>query len=348
MCLWRWQIVKLADINQNSQHNILYVGRKNLIQQLIALLGIDSYSNIDNKTNELSSQLVVVSEIPTFGALRVPRTLSTIVSLRRPLEEVIADYDSELRRLINKQRINYSSQHVLDKAVIERIDSNMLKPYASARHDNGAVQLELETVYGIASSEIGRLDVILSGSEEVACHLGCSFIKGDKRYWSTVRFGYPEAIYADRKRLREVNAITTFLALEWALENDFDYYDIGMSLARPDGGLLQWKRRRKGALDTLGNDGYFYVRLPKVGAADFLWNSPLFSLEHDCLTLHLGLPLDKTDEEIAIRYREMGYGGLSTVYLYCQQAISTSLLEKFSNLYLTQKILPSIKAMLVD
>ena len=348
MCLWRWQIVKLPHFNESCQHNIFYVGRKDHREQAKALLGIDGAIDTVKKSSKPWSQLVVVSEIVTPGALCVPRTLSTIVPLGRPQEEILASYDSELRRLINKQRINYSSRHALDSADIKRIDAVMLKPYATARHDNGAVQLKIETVCKMANPHFGRLDVILLDNEEVACHLGCILNRDGKRYWSTVRFGYPEAVFSDRKRLREVNAMTTFLAQEWALENDFDYYDIGMSLARPDGGLLQWKRRRKGALDTLGNDGYFYVRLPKLGAAQFLWSAPLFSVEDGCLTLHLGIPTDKSDTEIAARYREMGYCGLSKVYLYSKQVLSDALLEKILGLYLSQKTSPIIQHVLAN
>ena len=89
------------------------------------------------------------------------------------------------------------------------------------------------------------------------------------------------------------------MALEWAIENGFDYYDIGTCLARPDDGLLEWKRRRGGDVDTLGNNGYLFVRLPKVGIAQFLWETPLFAVEGKELTLHLGLPDGPSDEEIA-------------------------------------------------
>jgi hypothetical protein len=136
---------------------------------------------------------------------------------------------------------------VMDNTDIDRIDRDMLKPYATARHDDGAIQLEPDAVRKMAHPQIGRLDVVYLGDEAVACHLGCMFIRAGKRFWSTVRFGYPEAIFSDHKRLREANSITTYLALEWALENGFDYYNIGISLGRPDSGLLQWKRRRKGA-----------------------------------------------------------------------------------------------------
>lgn len=113
----------------------------------------------------------------------------------------------------------------------------------------------------------------------IGCHLGCEVVRGGKRYWSTLRFGYCEAVFSDAKRLREVNSITTFMALEWALQQGFDYYDIGLCLARPDDGLLKWKRRRGGDIDSLGNHAYLFVRLPKTGTAKFLWDTPMFAVE---------------------------------------------------------------------
>src|SRR5690606_24512746 len=114
---------------------------------------------------------------------------------------------------------------------------------------------------------VGRLDLITLGDEVIGCHLGCEVARGGKRYWSTLRFGYCEAVFSDARKLREVNSITTFMALEWALEQGFDYYDIGLCLARPDDGLLKWKRRRGGDIDSLGNHAYLFVRLPKTGTA---------------------------------------------------------------------------------
>lgn len=341
ICFWHWEVVKLPPINSGYHQSIIYAGRKKSRGQAMALLGLDSNISANNDAKKLST--ILISELPVPSAFCVPKTLSTVVPLGRPLEEITASYDSELRRLIHKQRLNYSTQHVQQQADIARIESNMLKPYATARHDNSAVQLESAVVHKMALPMFGQLDIIFANNEEVACHLGCILIRGGKRYWSTVRFGYPEAVFSDRKRLREVNAMTTYLALEWALDNGFDYYDIGMSLARPDGGLLQWKRRRKGNLDTLSNHGYFYVRLPKLGSAQFLWHAPLFAVERGSITLHLGVPETKTDEEIAARYREMGYGGLSKIYLHSERLINDVLVEKFRGIYSLQKIPPIIE-----
>jgi hypothetical protein len=346
-CLWRWEFAELPH-RDDRLYNILYAGRKEKRKQAMALLGIDGIARTHGIGKNISPQTVFVSEVPIPGALRVPHCLNTVVTLGRPLEEIIAGYDSELRRLIRKQRSNYSIRNELNDAEIDRINIEMLKPYASARHDDSAVQLETDTVQKLAQPEFGRLDVVRMGDKPVACHLGCSFIRSGKRYWSTVRFGYPETVFSDRKLLREANSMTTYLALEWAHNNGFDCYSIGISLGRPDGGLLQWKRRRKGALDTIGNHGYFYVRLPKVGVAQFLWDAPLFAIMHGKLTLHLGIPDGPGDEEIMSRYREMGYSGLSTVFLYCKQPQSEIVLEKIRSLYSLQNNATTVESILAN
>ncbi|PPA00428.1 hypothetical protein C4E44_29915, partial [Pseudomonas sp. MWU12-2312b] len=228
---------------------------------------------------------------------------------------------------------------------IESADLQMLQPYAKARHGAAASQIETHEVRRVAKNA-GRLDLVLLEDEVVACHLGCVITRAGKRYWSTIRFGYPETVYSDAKKLREINSITTFMALEWALENGFDYYDIGTCLARPDDGLLEWKRRRGGDVDTLGNYGYMFVRLPKTGAAQFLWETPLFAVEGKKLTLHLGLPDGPSDDEIASRYREMGFGGLSKIYLHCARKPQESVLETLRGRYSHLKTAPIMECVI--
>jgi hypothetical protein len=43
----------------------------------------------------------------------------------------------------------------------------------------------------------------------------------------TLRFGYPATVFNDKRRLGDANAMNTFLALEWALENGYGCYDMG-------------------------------------------------------------------------------------------------------------------------
>lgn len=334
-CVWRWEIARFR-LQQESPYEFLYVGRKNQREMAKLLIGGKSPANCplagSHPQTSSSNHVVVVSEAPTTGALSVPLYLSAVVPLGRSIEDISAKYDSELRRNNRKHRPRYRMVQTLVDEEIEKADREMLRPYATARQGIHAAQLPTEEVFRIAKT-VGRLDLIMLDDEVIACHLGCVIERGGKRYWSTMRFGYTEAVFSDAKRLREVNSITTFMALEWAIDNGFDYYDIGLCLARPDDGLLKWKRRRGGDIDPLSNHTYMFVRLPKTGTARFLWNTPLFAVEGNELTLHLGLPDGPSDEEVADRYHEMVFGGLHKIYLYCARHSGDQFLETLSSRY---------------
>ncbi|EUB75397.1 hypothetical protein PMI27_001573 [Pseudomonas sp. GM41(2012)] len=339
---WRWEIVRFR-LREDSLHDILYVGRKTQREFVKVLLGAKSQAVGSQLKLDTSDRTVWVSEMPTVGALYVPQYLSAVVPLSKSIDEITARYNTELRRNLRKNRLRYRMKQALNDDEIESADREMLRPYAKARHGMAASQIEAHEVQRVAKVA-GRLDLVLLEDEIVACHLGCVVTRAGKRYWSTVRFGYPDAVFSDTKKLREVNSITTFMALEWAIENGFDYYDIGTCLARPDDGLLEWKRRRGGDVDTLGNYGYLFVRLPKVGAAQFLWETPLFAVEGKQLTLHLGLPDGPTDEEVANRYREMGFGGLFKIYVYCARAPGEMLLGTLRSRYAHLKSPPVLES----
>ncbi|WP_191630100.1 hypothetical protein [Pseudomonas fluorescens] len=340
-CFWRWEIVRFK-LREDSLYDILYVGRKTQREFVKVLLGVQSQAMDGQLKLGKSDRTVVVSEMPTPGALYVPQYLSAVVPLSRSIDEITARYNTELRRNLRKNRLRYRMKQALNDDEIEIADREMLQPYAAARHGSAASQIEAQEVHRVAKVA-GRLDLVLLEDEVVACHLGCVVTRAGKRYWSTVRFGYPDVVFSDTKKLREVNSITTFMALEWAIENGFDYYDIGTCLARPDDGLLEWKRRRGGDVDTLGNHGYLFVQLPRTGAAQFLWEAPLFAVEGKNLTLHLGLPDGPSDEEVANRYREMGFGGLSRIYIHCSKVPGEVLLDTLRSRYAHLKSPPVLE-----
>ncbi|WDY60193.1 hypothetical protein [Pseudomonas sp. PSKL.D1] len=341
-CLWRWEIARFK-LEHASPFEILYIGRKQ--QREMAKLLIGGKQQRDAGPGEASAagaaenHVVVVSEVPTAGALSVPHYLSAVVPLGRSLDDITGRYDSELRRSIRKNRPLYQIRQTVADDEIAMADQDLLRPYASARQGIHAAQFATEEVFRLAKG-VGRLDLITLDGEVVACHLGCEITRGGKRYWSTLRFGYCEAVFSDAKRLREVNSITTFMALEWALENGYDYYDIGLCLARPDDGLLKWKRRRGGDIDSLGNHAYLFIRLPKNGTARFLWDTPLFAMEGNKLTLHLGVPDGASDEELASRYHEMVFGGLHKIYLYGARSAGDAFIETLRTRYANFKSPP--------
>lgn len=330
-CFWRWEIARFK-LREDSAFDILYAGRKNQREVARVLLGADAKAPNSQLRLHKSERTVVVSEVPTVGALSVPHYLSAVVPLSQSIDDITARYNTELRRNLRKNRLRYRMKQALNDDEIGSADRDMLQPYAAARHGSAASQIASHEVQRVAKVA-GRLDLVLLEDQIVACHLGCVVTRAGKRYWSTVRFGYPDRVFSDTKKLREVNSITTFMALEWAIENGFDYYDIGTCLARPDDGLLEWKRRRGGDVDTLNNTGYLFVQLPKKGAAEFLWETPLFAVEGKKLTLHLGLPDGRTHEEVTTRYREMGFGGLAKVYLHCSSVPGEELLSTLRSRY---------------
>jgi len=262
--LWRWEIARILQPG-DRQYDILYVGRKAHLKLAKILLGLEDVIDARKADANLSGRKVFVSEMPIPGALCVPQYLRAIVPLGRPIEEIMAEYDSELRRSLRKHRSSYRMQQALRDAEIENADQEMLQPYATARHGSSANQMPSEMVRRFAL-EFGRLDLVLMDNEVVACLLGMESIRAGKRYWLLDRFGYTEAVFSDPKRLRETNSMNTHLALEWAIENGFDYYDIGLCFARPDDGLLRWKRRRGAVPETIGlrGYGYFHIRLPNI------------------------------------------------------------------------------------
>lgn len=340
-CFWRWEIVRFK-LREDSAYDILYAGRKTQREFVKVLLGVQSQTVDGQLKLGKSDRTVVVSEMPTPGALYVPQYLSAVVPLSRSIDEITARYNTELRRNLRKNRLRYRMKQALNDDEIEIADREMLQPYAAARHGAAASQIESQEVQRVAKVA-GRLDLVLLEDVIVACHLGCVVTRAGKRYWSTVRFGYPDVVFSDTKKLREVNSITTFMALEWAIENGFDYYDIGTCLARPDDGLLEWKRRRGGDVDTLGNHGYLFVQLPRTGAAQFLWEAPQFAVEGKHLTLHLGLPDGPSDEEVAHRYREMGFGGLFKIYIHCARVPGEELLDTLRSRYAHLKSPPVLE-----
>jgi hypothetical protein len=331
---WKWRsshfILNSAQIN--------YFGNSDNIIQLKELLGLRDQAATPEPT-KINIQ-INITDFPVPRALRIPATLTTVVKLDRTLEDILASYSRSLRRSIQAQRSEYRYETVANLEKIKEIESLMFKPYADARHEN-AHHLGINTLTSLATSKYGRLDLLYCGEEAVGCHLGNSYEHQDKKYWYVNRFGYPANIFNDFKRWGEVNSMNLHLSLEMAIQNGYDYCDYGTSLARPGAGLIEWKRRRKGFLaEDYGN--YFYLKFPKSGAEQFFWDSPLFNIENNKITLHLGLPNGKSDEDIMARYHEMGYGGLYKVYLHCKKEPNETLVQSMRNLYIDQDAQPIV------
>lgn len=343
-CLWRWEITRLPH-KEDGQFDMVYAGRKAHRELAQMLLGIESLIDTRQAGGKQSRHRVLVSELPIPGSLCVPQYMRAILPLGRSLDQILATYDDKLRRNLLKQRARYSRRQALNNAEVDHAHLEMLHPYANARHGTSALQMTPEMTREYAQ-EHGRLDLVLLDDDVVACMLGNESIRKGKRYWVADRAGYPAAVFCDPKTLSQTNSINFHLAIEWAIENGFDYCDIGFCFARPDDGLLQWKRHRGAELSQicLKGYGYFYIRLPAGGEAQFLWDTPLFAIEGNNLTLHLGLPEGLSDDEFMTRYRQMGFGGLSKVYLHCARAPGEQLLAKLCGFYKYHKNQPVVES----
>jgi len=335
---WRWESVRFQ-IGETNSTTIHYWGNPEHKPTLMALLGPSANQlNINAAENE-----IFVSQFPMRDMICVPFSLTTVVKLKRTVEDVLATYSSSLRRQLNKQRPQFRYQKVTQLEIVQSLQHEMLRPYASARHELAACQLNDAEVKKLSQPEYGRMDVLYQNDEAVGCHIGNHYEYQGKRYWHVNRFGYPASVFSDFKRWGDVNAMNLQLALEHAIQDDFDYIDYGMSLAKPGCGLIEWKRRRKGFLAANTNYDYFYLKFPKQHAAHFFWDAPLFGVEQGKVTLHLGVPSGKTDEEVLARYHEMGYGGLYKVYLhYALTAPSETLITSLRALYADQESQPML------
>jgi len=335
---WKWESMRFQ-ISDTNPITIHYFGNPAHKSVLMALLGASSNQpNVNSEEGE-----IFVSQFPMRDMICVPFSLTTIVKLNRTVEDVLATYSSSLRRQLNKQRPQFRYEKVTQLEIVQSLQNEMLKPYATARHDLAASQLTDAELQKLSQPEYGRLDVLYQNDEAVGCHLGNNYTSEGKRYWHVNRFGYPASVFSDFKRWGDVNAMNLQLALEHAIQDDFDYIDYGMSLAKPGCGLIEWKRRRKGFLAANTNYDYFYFKFPKHGATQFFWNAPLFGVERGKVTLHLGIPSEKTDEEVLARYHEMGYGGLYKVYLhYALTAPSETLITSLRALYSDQESQPML------
>lgn len=333
---WQWQKSTLLT-NATNGVSVQFLGKASNKSLLIALLGLSSEIEASNSA---ASSKVFITDFPLPNALCIPATLTTIVPLNRSVEDILATYSRSLRRSIVGQRAQYRYEVVTTPEKITTLNSEMLQPYANARHES-AHHLDLDTVVRLATSDYGRLDLLYLGDEPVGCHLGNSYQRQGKNYWHVNRFGYPVNIYSDYKHWGEVNSMNLHLALEAAIANGYDYIDYGGSLARPGAGLIEWKRRRKGFLAE-DYSTYFYLKFPNSGAQHFFWDSPLFNIEDNKIVLHLGVPEGKTDEEVMARYHEMGYGGLYKVYLHCNRPLNEALIQSVRDLFADQETPPII------
>lgn len=331
LSLWNW-VFKNTPPQSGKSNATLYIGRRNQHEMALLLLGIDSNPEQVSSYKFESKNKAVICEMPFPGAICVPNYLSTVLPLDRPIEELILRMNKDKLRHYRKNRDSYHFRPLLEDEEIAHIDQTMLRPYATNRYGEGAAQLEMTLIKKLAK-DIGAFVLVYFNKEEIACYIGSDFSRKGKRYWRGVRSGYPEKVFSDSKVFGQTNSMNTYLEIEWVSQKGFNFYDIGISLARPNDGVIQWKRAYRGHLDTMENYTYFYVSPPKKNTCQFFWETPLFGLEHKKLVLHLGKPNSKTDEDFITSLRQMGFGGLYTVYLHCELPPSANIHAALKNTF---------------
>lgn len=335
----KWENSRIA-FDAAHKYSVSYWGggdRKDFVRALLNFPEAEKENlQIDDK------EAALVSEFPLMGSIRVPGMLSSVIPLHRPVEDIVENYHGQLRRELLRNRKRYHLERITDEGEIESCYQEMLVPYANARHGQSAHQISYSEVKRMAL-DYGRMDKLILDGEVIGCQISHAIEQGGKRYWSTNRCGYLEKVFSDQKYFREANSINIFLAMEWANDNGYDFYDIGVSMARPGDGLLEWKRRRGSILSLMGNSIFFHVRLPRTARSDFLWASPIFGVRGKKLDLHLGLPTGKAVDEVVSRYREMAFGGLNRVILHSEMPPSPELIESIATLFETQNVKPTIE-----
>ncbi len=334
LCFWRWEKFTFSASEKNPI-TVHYIGHKKHLDVVKSLLG-----STGEKVKKHSNKATIY-EVPLPQTLCIPHCLSTVIRLDRSAEEIMASYSKSLRRSILKSLPDFHYKTLTDASQLDYINETMLKPYAVQRNGESAQHLDIRLIEDMAFNHFGRLDLLYEKDELIGCHLGHSYFRKGKKYWQVNRFGYIKDVFSDYKRYQNANSINLHLALLSAVENNYDYCDYGMSAARPGKGLLEWKRRRKGFL-TKADGNCFFLKPPQSGAAQFFWDTPLLALEGKKVTLHLGIPANKTDEEIIGRYREMGYDGLRKVYLKCTIPPSENVIKALESLYTDYSIPPQI------
>ncbi len=337
--LWNYIACKV-DWSRISSAGFWFIGRKAHLD-LAGVIFSQSQSDSNEPIPHSGSGRVIISELPFPGSYCIPHYLSTILKLSNSIESQIKAVDKNKYRIYKNERATFSTRLVTDIDEIKRLQKTMLEPYALERYGSAVAQLTDEEVIKMAT-QTGAFHLVCEGDAEVACHIGSRYECDGKLHWLSVRAGYPKHVYSDSKAYGRVNAIDVFLEIEWAISQGYDYFDLSISLANPENGVLQWKRKLRGRLSLKENYEYFYIKPPSGSEPEFFWETPLISVKRGQLILHLGWPASQDEDAVLSRYKQMGFDGLAKVNLYTQMQPSDVMLEKLLHLYRYANTKPTI------
>lgn len=278
---------------------------------------------------------VQVTELPTPGALRVPRAVRLSIDVHGTVDEVLSRASHGVWRRAKPLAELAHVKPVTSDADIDRVNAELLVPYA-ARHGEETHQVPLDQVRALAHQ--GGLVTIEVAGEEVAARLGYEFERDGRRCFAAWRFGYPARVFDDPERYGAMNSLNTLLSIRHAHDGGFALLDFGMSPAIPvENGQLQFKRLRGAAVSTVECHSYFWVKVPRARAPDFFWARPLFSVEHGALVLNVGVPAAVTDHELHDRYhKKLVFKGVSLVRLHAARPVGADVTRELGTFELAR------------
>lgn len=290
-------------------------------------LGLDPESFVARpagRTELQGDRVALLLEGPSPGAWRIPLHLRTMVPIR-PLEAQLLTLEPELRRRLRRLREHAETRLVSAPEEVARVHRDLFAAFALDRHRDRTVQLTERSLQRLAAE--GGVRLTLLDGEEVGAFAGYPYRLHGADHWAAARFGYPARIFGDPKRLSDANTINAQLALEFAASTVAADFDFGLSPACPEGGLLQFKRRRGGILSTSAAEACLWLRPPRADRARFLWRWPVFSVEEDGIVLHLGAPSDLAEGALEGRLHRLAYSGLAEVQLHSERPLLPQALE---------------------
>lgn len=327
--LWQWEMSRF----EGAGFDVLYCGRAEQRWR-----GVSLFPVAERQPKLLGPRAVLASERPTVliseaflpESLLVPSNLSSLVALPSLGKDILTGFDRELRRRVRRlSEQGYRLAPVTSAEEIARLHHQMFVPFTLARHPDHPTLHALEEMQRYPT--FGRIDLLLRGDEEVGAQMGYSYARHGTCRWMSDRFGYPEHVYRDPRALSDANIMNIYLACQAAVETGHAFYDLGASPARPDDGLLEFKRRLNSVLERCRESLYFYVRVPSAERPEIFWHAPLFSLEGEALHLHVGV--GESEAALCERFRGWSFGGLHAVNVWAHQPLSPSAVERIESHY---------------
>ena len=279
----------------------------------------------------LASRTALFCDWPMPGAMRIPVLVRTHVPLKGTVAETVVGLESELRRRMRRLSERSTMVRVTDAEAAVRIHRELMVPFAKSRHVDRADLIAEEELVRLAREDF--LGVVALDGQIVAAQSGHSYERNGERCWEALRFGYPEAVYSDPRRLSDANTLNTHWSLEHGIRTGHRVLDFGTSVAAPEGGLLQFKRRRGGSLSIFGCPSSVWLHAPEQSSDGFFWRWPLFSVEAHGLVLQFGVPADVTDAEVTARLKAIAFGGLEAVRLHAGRPVGPELLAAAKEIF---------------